>query len=419
MRNFIIPCAYKKCVVHNLYVTSPSTVVLVTNISVNVFVPGIYSSTTIIMDTLPLELVERLFEYMPLLEVVIHSELNKTCHAAATRQLSLRCKNISLSVFEPLRERTIQSIFSIIGPHIRHINVDLNLYKLYIPWLAPAIASCTHLESLQYNHRVYNLFGLHKLLSLKALAFVNMDCNESTIKCFISNRCTTALRSLTIDHTNFTGTCLMAAPTTLRQLQFTDSRLEMKSLVQYLRINPNLEILSIYVNEKTTTDLSELANNLRKLKSLDLNCGKSIIKGFEKMATLPDLVRLNVHLKSSDFYKYPAAIDDKNRQQLQELNISIHMFTVTQQFADSLENFKHLKKLSICIGFIVDDLNLLLPSINHLGQLGTLKTVILAGFTNILHLDDNRSQLDSIEDLRVCPPSGCTCNDHFIMIKKQ
>lgn len=386
----------------NIHNTSQSTTVLASSN----FLYIILFNQSEIMDTLPLEIVDKMFEYLPLNELVTYSTLNDQCYAAACHQLKLRCNNINLSSLHPWRESSVRDIFARIGPFIRHINVDL-IYP--IKWIPTMIASCPELESLQYIYRVDSVCH-DDLRSLKALSFVKVNCSEEMIRAFLYDRCRN-LETLSIERTDFTGSCLMVAPTNLRRLNFMNSKLKLVYIVDYLRTNPNMEDLCIQVDEDTA-DLTVLLKNLKKIHTLGLIGKKIVTDGFEQLAKLPNLVRLDIQVNSDCFYKYPEAIVEKT-QQLRELNITLDNITVTHQFAESLTRFKHLTKLTICIGISVENSKLLLPYLNQLGKHGQLQTLILAGFTPYLNLDDNHSQLKNINQVRVCSPIICRCKDHF------
>lgn len=364
------------------------------------------------MDHLPLEIVDMLLEHMPLKEVITYSQLNKQFVAASSRQLRLRCKKINLSHFYELRSSTVENIFSIIGPHVRHIDANGDLG--YKSWVFSAIVSCPQLESLTYTYRIHGVFGRKRLMSLKALSFVEVDCSECTLIPLLLKR-SPNLESLTIDRTELTGKVLMAAPTNLRRLQFTHSELQINYLVDYLEVNQTIEELTLCVDTSdNTTDLTPILENLPQVRVLDLNCIKPITKGFELLANLQNLVNLKMQVKNIDFQKYPEALDASS-QQLQEMVISIECINVTPEFADSFEKFSHLRKLTITFAFGVGNPDLLMAPLNRLGKNGKLQTLVLAGFTNHLFLDENRSQLNYIQELRVCMPLRCDCEDHFAM----
>lgn len=361
------------------------------------------------MDSLPLDVVEKVFEFLPLKDVCLLQNLNHQCDSAANQQLKLRSETLDLSTIHFLSDSSLQTTFDRIGPIVRHMTVDLISGEKWIPW---AIASCPNLESLKY---VYHVDGVcyNDLKSLKSLSFIKVECDEEMIHSFLTNRCAN-LQSLNIDRTDFMGFFLMVAPRNIRRLNITNSNLKFIFLVDYLRINQNIEHLCVQMDEDRL-HLSTLLENLPKVKSLGLiGRNRLVTDGFEHFAKLSNLVKLEIQVTSANFCHYPDAIDDT--QQLQEMNLTIDGFAVTHQFASSFAKFRHLEKLSIFIGLEVSEANLLLFYLNQLGKHGKLESLVLAGFTQNLDLDETNSQLRNIKKLRVCNPSNCKCRDHLAII---
>lgn len=357
------------------------------------------------MNNLPVELVDKVFEYLPLKEVIMLNKLNDQSNEAALRQLKKRCTNISLSAFHPLRDSSLRHIFEQIGPIVRRINVDLILDKYWVPSI---IELCPNLEILKYIFRVDHICH-QDLISLKTLSFVQVECSEDTISQFLHNKYRN-LEHLSIDGTEFNGRCLSEAPTKLRRLNFTSCKLRFHYVAGYLKSNRNLEDLCLLM-EEDSVDMSVLVDNIPHVQSLGL-IGKQIVSdGYDQLARLPNLIKLDIQLTSANFYKYSEAIDTTH--QLRDLNLTFDDFVVTYKFAESFEKFTNLTWLSICIGETVANSKLLLRYLNYLGKYGKLETLVLAGYTSYLELDENNSELRHIKNLRVCNPRTCKCSDHF------
>lgn len=357
------------------------------------------------MDRLPQELADKLFEYLPLKEVIKFKPLNDQFTAAAHRHIKMRCGSIRLSAFHPLRDSSLRHIFAQIGPSVRNMQVDLIHEKNWVPYI---IASCPKLEALQYTHRVDDV--CHTDLSgLKLLTFDNVKCSEDMISAFMHNRCRN-LQMLEIDGTRFTGRCLTEAPTDLRRLHFTNSKLEFHNIVDYLKTNQKLQYLCIQLDEETA-DLSVLVEHIPTVKTLGL-IGKNIVRnGLEHVAKLTELTKLDVEVNSDNFHQYAEAVDATN--QLQELNIIIDDFEVTYKFAESFEKFPRLTKLTVYFCEEIQNAQLLVHYLNDLGKYGKLETLVLAGHTDHLELDKDNTQLGHIKELRVCNPCDCMGEDHL------
>lgn len=357
------------------------------------------------MEDLPLELVEAVYRYLPLKDVVVLKQLTPQTQAAARRQLRLRCETINLSSIQHLKASSIRRIVQQIGPYLNRMNVDVRQEHRWVPLF---IASCPYLEGLKYLYRVDSVCP-SDLERLRFLGFTQMDCDEDMVREYLVNCCPN-LYWLTVDRTNCTGSFLSAAPISLRNLCLTNSRLRFKYLADYLKTNRNVKELCFHMQEDKV-DLSILQPNLQHIQSLSV-IGQGIVNhGFEHLAKLPKLTRLDIQITNSDFYKYPEAINDN--QKLVEMNLTINSLNVTYKFAESFENFMHLSKLTICIGVVVGNAKLLLRYLNYLGKYGKLETLVLAGCTQYLELDESNYKLRHIKRLRVCNSSICQCSDHF------
>lgn len=357
------------------------------------------------MNKLPLELADKVFEFMPLREIVFFNHLTKQSREAAIRHLKRRCEMISLSSVHPLRDCSLKHIFEKIGPFVRQIAVDLITDKTWVPHI---FEKCPQLDALDYAFRVDHV-PLSDMSKLVSLTFFQIECDEEMITSYLTNRCRNLI-SLSLDRTECTGSCLTVAPTGLRHFNFTNSKLEFRYVADYIRRNQNIEDFCIQLEDEPV-DMDVILENLPKVKQLGL-IGKQIINvGWEKLAQMPKLNRLDMQITNYNFYKYAEAIDET--QKLTELNITIDDFIVTFEFAECFERFIHLTKLSICIGTNVDNPQFIVPHLNFLGKNHKLKSLVLAGSTEYLDLSENNEELKDIKELRLCNPSTCVCKDHF------
>lgn len=317
------------------------------------------------MNKLPLEIVEKVFEYIPFNEVIRLIPLNDRFEAAATNQLKRRC--VRTAAFEDSYESSVDAIFQRIQPNVRHIHVERIHFSSWIP----TVIACRNLVTLIID-RVYS---------------------------------------------DSDGSFLAAAPTSLRTLRFMNTNLQLHYLLEYLVANPNIVDLRIAIGCRNgSSELPVLLKNLQNVRTLGLIGYRLIASGYEHFATLPSLVRLDLQVTTADFRDYPAAIVDPDTQQLRELNIALsNRMVLDDRFAESFRNFTHLTRLTIYIGVYVGHFQAMLPHLNALGKFGKLETLILAGCTGQIGLDENRSQLQHVKHVRVCHPMNCKCTDHSIL----
>lgn len=360
------------------------------------------------MNRFPLEMIEKVFEYLPLMEVIKFDQLNDRFEAAATQQLKQRCVNIKTATYRSLRKSSVDATFNRIRPYIRHITVDGLYYRCWIPEI---INSCPNVESLTIESSLHREYPSN-VSNVKTLTFFRIQYYEHMIKEFLLDRFPN-LETLVFDRANVTGSFLAAVPNSVRTLRFLNTRIELQCVLDYMRVNPNLEDLRIQA--RGTIEPRVLLRNLQNVRTLGLIGERLIRNGFEQFANLSNLVRLDLQVTSADFCNYPEAINAET-QQLQELNIALSScLIVDNRFAKSFRKFQHVTKMTIYIGVYVAHFHLMLPHLNYLGKCGKLETLILAGCTDELGLDEHKSQLQHIKKLRICHPSDCKCKDHSIL----
>lgn len=124
------------------------------------------------MHNLPTEIIEKVFEYLPLKEIVTNSTLNDTFSEAANRQLKRRCNTISfnLSTVQIMSDATIQYIFQRIGPNLRKLNVDI----LHTECVPSVVQRCPNLDTISFKNILereydYDLSGIKMPMSVKNL----------------------------------------------------------------------------------------------------------------------------------------------------------------------------------------------------------------------------------------------------------
>lgn len=76
------------------------------------------------MDNLPLDIVDNIFKYMTLIEVVEYFAKNERFKDAASRQLAIRCAKVHTSDFIGWDMSTARTIIPHIGPYIREITIN-------------------------------------------------------------------------------------------------------------------------------------------------------------------------------------------------------------------------------------------------------------------------------------------------------
>lgn len=329
------------------------------------------------MNNLPFDIVDTIFEYLPLDEIITNSALNEQCREVAERHIKRRCAiSFNLSFIAVHRAATILPIFDHIGAHLRELSIDVPCPQL----MASVVQRCPNLDTLIFGHALdhecdYDLSGI------KSLTFADLVCYDQVLRTYFQ-RCSGKLETLIFKEMGVIGMALVGISTSIRYLEIRDSYL-------------GLDLVNNYPHP--INNPQSMLRSMRLLRTL----GYALtLDKYELLAQLPNLRVLKINIISLSFYEFPAAIDDASHH-LAELYIEFAHCSITRKFAECMNKFKHLIKLTLSIGDRVNDSKELLGTVGHLAEHGRLHTVVLTGHVNYLELDNHRAMLSRIKDLRI------------------
>lgn len=351
------------------------------------------------MNHIPLEIAEKICEYLPLKECIKVSGLNERFAAASERQLKKRATHLNVSSVNAIWN-FIEHIF----PHIRTILVD----EPQTDNVRLCMQMCANVETVTYKYVLRPLCD-YDLSRIKTLEFRTVEhCLDVVLQSYLQ-RCSDQLHSLVIEHTYLLGSSLNFVPHSVRRLHLLDSICNPANIISYLRKNPNIEDFFLH-SRIVSVRLPQLLATLGQARKLGLTGGGVIVEHFQQLAQMRHLVELHLQIRSVNFCQYPKAMDETHK--LETLHLAMNDFAVSPEFAKSFTRFQHITKLTIYIGQDVEDALLLVRPIVLLAQRAKLESLVLAGFTEPLDLAANRALFNGLKMFRVCA-TLCVCQDHL------
>lgn len=240
-----------------------------------------------------------------------------------------------------------------------------------------------------------------------ALSSHKFDQDEETIREFLRN-CSRNLESIIFPSPLVTSDSMWTAPTW--HYSDTDS-LRSQSIVAQ-KVNNNKIVPA---KKKNSLHLNKFVTNLYRVEQLALVGRKIATYGYVDLAKLPNLIRLDIHIRSTTFSEYPNSLDADQDQKLDELHISMENINVTKKFAECFERFIHLTKLTVYIGSGVKNSQDLLLYFGRLSENSKLESLTLAGNIDGFGLEVNYFEIAGIKEVRVCTNQHCKCTDHAKM----
>lgn len=339
------------------------------------------------MEDLPVEILDKVFDYLSLKEIATHRYVSEHFTEVADRQFKRRCGTHSwLSSYQQLRSFTINHVFKIFGPYLRHLDVDI----LYTEFVSHVLDRCPNLDSLTFVYRLENSCK-NDLSAIKNLKFASLICYEQVLQTYL-RQCSSNLESLTFEDMGIIGKVFHLIPASIRKLHLIDSHIGLNCLSSY---------------PDCLTHSHRFLGSLRKARKV----GSILtVENYENLAKLNNLCSLRLDISTPNFRQFADALDDS--QKLTELYLSIGNCIITEEITGMFQKFKELTKLTLHVGVHVIDSDSLLRPIGLLAKHGKLRTLVLSGCVEGLDLDDIGYELAYVKDVQVLKDT-CTCNEVY------
>lgn len=358
------------------------------------------------MESLPFEVVDKIFEFLPLKEIIMYRRLNAKFTEAADRQLRLRCRTFDMVAFTTVAPTTAEFIIRNVGQYVKKLEVRWTMNNL----TALAVQNCPNLDYLVFNH----LDGIcdYDLSNIKAIDMnVQQFYDDNRIKSYFE-RCSNQLEAVKVlNHGAQSNSKLMRIlPTSIRRMQIVAfARRNFSPEIKFLRRNPNIKDFFLAVD--SISFLPGILKNLRNVENLGIRFEEPFDGNFQELAKMPKLVKLHINVHGSTFLTYTSAIDETHA--LSELHISLQDVVINPRFAAGFGNFRHLTKMIVHIKNRVTNSHLLLRPIGTLAREAKLKSLVISGQTFVLDLHNNGHHLEGIEQLHICEKRVCMCGNYL------